>query len=68
MRLRRISTPAIDIILLKDILLAEARLEHLQRETSSCVHQKRSYTKRNTSYWETEIYEQRKRPAVSDDD
>ena len=51
----------------RDILLTEARIEHLERESPGCVREKRSYIKRNRDYWESDILEQRrsKRPPVS---
>ena len=50
----------------KDILVTEARLEHLEYEVPTCVRQKRGYTKRDTDYWENGIRENRKRPSIEE--
>ena len=39
-------------------ILTEARIEHLERESPSCVREKRSYVKRSRDYWESDILEQ----------
>ena len=51
----------------RDVLLIEARIEHLERESPSSVHEKRSCVKHNSDYWESDILEQRrsKRPPAS---
>ena len=36
----------------RDILLTEARMEKLERDTPTCIRRKREYTKRNSEYWE----------------
>ena len=50
----------------RDILITEGRIEHLQRETPSCVHDKRKYVKRQHEYWEHDIT-RAKRMNTSDD-
>ena len=42
-----------------DILLTEARIESLEMESPSCVHEKR-YVKHQNEYWERDIVEQRR--------
>ena len=36
------------------ILLTEARMEKLERNTPTCIRRRREYTNRNREYWEKE--------------
>ena len=51
----------------RDIILTEARLEQLERDTPTCVRQTRAYNKSDTEYWEKRIIENRKRPETNED-
>ena len=51
----------------RDILLTEARMEKLERDTPTCIRQKREYTKHNREYWEKTILETRKRPCLDEE-
>ena len=50
-----------------DILLTETRMEKLERDTPTCIRQKRNYTKRNNEYREKTILETRKRPCLDEE-
>ena len=48
-----------------EILVTEARLEELRKDTddrSSCVREKRRYVKKDTAYWTEGIKTSRKKP------
>ena len=42
-------------------------MEKLERDTPTCIRQKREYTKRNREYWEKTILETRKRPCLDEE-
>ena len=53
---------------IRDILITEAHIEHLQRETPSCVRDKRKYVKHRQEYWEHDITEIRRAKRMRNED
>ncbi len=51
----------------RDILMTEARMEKLERDTPTCIRRKREYTKCNSEYWEKTILETRKWPCLDEE-
>ena len=53
----------------RDIILTEARMEKLERDTPICIRQKREYTKRNKKVLgeKEKILKTRKRPCLDEE-